>query len=298
MPPPPKFALICGQSGEETTALWPRWGHLHPNIVFIGPKWDTTFVIQEVIFINEYMTSDTKLPAYLPYPLFLLEADLTFTAKMVYMLLLDRTTLSQKNGWMDENGHIFVIFTIISLASVIKRSPMTVKNTLNELESAELIERKRQGFSAPSHIFVKLPALGQKTIPMMDRNLSFIETETCPSYGQKTVPVMDRKLSPNHVSINYVSNNHLSRASATAALALYGRYENVSLTEAELSTLQAELPDQYQHYIERLSEYMASTGKRYKNHLATIRRWAANDAKKNEPKQWIPDYTYEEGESL
>ena len=78
----------------------------------------------------------------------------------------------------------------------------------------------------------------------------------------------------------------------------HGRYENVNLTETELSTLQAEFHDQWQHYVERLSEYMASTGKHYKNHLATIRRWAADDAKKNAPKQWKPDYTYEEGESL
>ena len=38
-----------------------------------------------------------------------------------------------------------------------------------------------------------------------------------------------------------------------------------------------EFPHDYSARIERLSEYIASTGKKYKNHLATIRNWARND---------------------
>ena len=82
------------------------------------------------------------------------------------------------------------------------------------------------------------------------------------------------------------------------APAAYGRYGNVSLTEKELSELQAELPDKWEYYMERLSGYIASTGKRYKNHAATIRRWAADDTAKTAPKRGIPDYTCKEGESL
>ncbi len=39
----------------------------------------------------------------------------------------------------------------------------------------------------------------------------------------------------------------------------------------------------WEQYIERLSEYMESSGKGYKNHAATIRRWANADKKKEEP---------------
>ena len=78
----------------------------------------------------------------------------------------------------------------------------------------------------------------------------------------------------------------------------YGRYENVFLTDTELSELQAELPEKWAYYIERLSGYIASTGKKYKNHTATIRRWAADDTAKSAPKQGIPEYTCKEGESL
>ena len=83
-----------------------------------------------------------------------------------------------------------------------------------------------------------------------------------------------------------------------AAPAAYGRYENVILTDTELSELQAELPDKWEYYIDRLSGYIASTGRKYKNHAATIRRWVADDTAKAAPKRGIPDYSYKEGESL
>ena len=57
----------------------------------------------------------------------------------------------------------------------------------------------------------------------------------------------------------------------------YGLYKNVLLTDEEYQTLQAEFPHDYTDRIERLSEYIASTGKKYKSHLATIRSWARKD---------------------
>lgn len=60
----------------------------------------------------------------------------------------------------------------------------------------------------------------------------------------------------------------------------YGLYENVLLTDEDYEKLQTEFPHDYSDRIERLSEYIASTGKKYKNHLATIRNWARNDVVK------------------
>lgn len=57
----------------------------------------------------------------------------------------------------------------------------------------------------------------------------------------------------------------------------YGEYANVLLTDEELGKLQAEFPGDWEARIERLSGYLAQSGKRYKNHLATIRNWARKD---------------------
>lgn len=57
----------------------------------------------------------------------------------------------------------------------------------------------------------------------------------------------------------------------------YGEYNNVLLSDEDYEKLINEFPIDYQERIERLSEYMASSGKSYKNHLATIRNWARKE---------------------
>jgi Asp-tRNA(Asn)/Glu-tRNA(Gln) amidotransferase C subunit len=69
----------------------------------------------------------------------------------------------------------------------------------------------------------------------------------------------------------------------------YGEYKNVLLTDDELQKLKTEYSD-YEERIERLSAYVASTGKKYKSHYATIRNWARKDAEKPGRKEIVPDW--------
>ena len=78
----------------------------------------------------------------------------------------------------------------------------------------------------------------------------------------------------------------------------YGHYQNVFLTDEELADLQASFPAVWEQYIEKLSEYMASTGKRYQSHAATIRRWAGEDAKKTITPSRNRDYSVKEDETV
>ena len=57
----------------------------------------------------------------------------------------------------------------------------------------------------------------------------------------------------------------------------HGEYQNVLLSDDDLEKLKTEFPADWDQRIQRLSEYMASSGKSYKNHLATIRNWARRD---------------------
>ena len=104
--------------------------------------------------------------------------EINETAKLLYMILLDRARLSQKNeGWSDTDGHMFIYFTIEALAEILHKSQMTVKTALAVLEKQELIFRKRQGPGHPNRIYVKLP---QETTNYTDRFLSLKQTENCP----------------------------------------------------------------------------------------------------------------------
>ena len=235
------------------------------------------------------MTADTKPLPYLPYPRFLLGADLTQTAKVLYAVLLDRSNLSRANGWTDENGNIFVVFPLNKLADMVDKGPSTVKNALNELEAAGLIERRRCGNGMPNRIYVKQPD-SQEIDRLMDRKLATRQPESWPSDSQKTGCQIARKLAPNKISNSNLKNN-LSGVNERPHPR--GRYQNVFLSDTELTELQSDFPAVWQEYIERLSEYMASTGRTYKSHAATIRRWVAKDRHSN-----IPNYTCKEDESL
>ena len=74
-----------------------------------------------------------------------------------------------------------------------------------------------------------------------------------------------------------VGEDSIEEAPPKATRHKYGMYENVLLTDEEYEKLQDEFPHDYSDRIERLSEYIASTGKKYKSHLATIRSWARKD---------------------
>lgn len=64
----------------------------------------------------------------------------------------------------------------------------------------------------------------------------------------------------------------------------YGEYSNVLLSDADLAKLKAEFPTDWEERIERLSSYMESKGKTYKNHLDTIRNWARRDSESQSKK--------------
>ena len=83
-----------------------------------------------------------------------------------------------------------------------------------------------------------------------------------------------------------------------AAPAVLGRYQNVILSKRELTELQSDFPTVWQEYIERLSEYMASTGRTYKSYAATIRRWIADDRRKAAPPARDRDYSVKDGDTV
>lgn len=64
----------------------------------------------------------------------------------------------------------------------------------------------------------------------------------------------------------------------------YGEYNNVLLTDEELMKLKEKIPN-WQDFIERLSCYVASTGKRYKSHYATLLNWYRRDGQRQQAQQ-------------
>lgn len=77
-------------------------------------------------------------------------------AKILYGLLLDRMNLSAKNGWLDKDGKVYIIFTIEDIMDAMGCADQKAGKLLFELEKkCGLIERKRQGLGKPNLIYVK-----------------------------------------------------------------------------------------------------------------------------------------------
>ena len=241
---------------------------------------------KEVNAISDYLKPNMPLPQYLPYARFLLDTDLSHTAKLLYTLLLDRATLSQKNNWVDERGFVYVIFPISSLSEALRCSTMSIKRALRSLEDADLIERRRGRITVPNSIFVKVPT---------EQKCSFVWNDSALCDGTEMIPSTEQKCSTNQRNKNNLNDNHLIRANNTRLS--FGEYQNIFLTEKEYKRLKVDFAG-LDTLIEQLSAYVQSTGRKYADHAATLRIWAKRQKSEQKQAPGIPDYTFKEGESL
>ena len=83
-------------------------------------------------------------------------AMVSMEAKLLYGMMLDRLDLSAKNGWRDEEGRVYIYFTIEDICRNFGCGKDKAVKILKELEKeAGLIERKKQGQGRPTKIYVK-----------------------------------------------------------------------------------------------------------------------------------------------
>jgi hypothetical protein len=81
---------------------------------------------------------------------------LSAEAKILYGIMLDKLDLSVKNNWGDDNGRVYIIYTIEQIMADMNCADQKATKLLDELEKkCGLIERRRQGLGKPNLIFVK-----------------------------------------------------------------------------------------------------------------------------------------------
>lgn len=185
-----------------------------------------------------YFKKDTALPPFIPLPRFMIASEHSINAKLLYGLLLNRTMLSQKSGWVSEDGNVYVIYTIKQMADDLNRSERTAKTALNELENAGLIARVRQGWNRANRIFLHLPDGVQLSSPP--------EGNICPMEVQETSPCMGQKLPTSNTKQEYI--NMIQTERGEIARRRFGEYQNVFLSDDEFTRLQNAYPDKYEEY--------------------------------------------------
>lgn len=85
----------------------------------------------------------------------LFEKGLKGNSLKLFLMMLDRAKLSERNGWIDkDNGEVYIIMTVKEICEKLGVCKRTAASTLNNLEAAHFIFRKKQGLGKPQRIFV------------------------------------------------------------------------------------------------------------------------------------------------
>ncbi len=210
-------------------------------------------------------------------------------------ILLKLYLKSLKNGGrlqLDEH----IPYTAQMIATLTRHQIETVERALNIFRQLGLVEELDGGLLYMTDIELMI---GQSSTEAERKRAARLENKALLPTRTNGGHLSD--ICPPEIEIkkeiDIESEIELEKETGQATPAVYGRYKNIFLTDTELSELQTELPDTWDFYINLLSEYMASKGKSYDNHAATIRRWAASDTEKATV-QGVSTLTCKEGTSL
>ena len=157
------------------------------------------------------MKEESIMSPYFQFPVFLMELPLSQTARITYMILYDRARLSQKNGWVDEEGRVYFVFPIKEICKNIGRGESAIKQALNDLEMAGLLVRKRGGFANANRLYLRIPFL------ISDGKTPSISTDNQLSNSRKPEFTTGGLMTPNKV-IETSNKKQSYRTSAGSSL--------------------------------------------------------------------------------
>ena len=115
--------------------------------------------------------------------------NLSVEAKLLYGMMLDRMSLSVKNEWYDEDGRVYIYFTLEEICEDMNCGRDKAMKLLAELDTRKgvgLIERIKQGQGKPTKLYVKrfttreIPPQPEKQSnpPMPPQEVDFADVQT------------------------------------------------------------------------------------------------------------------------
>lgn len=215
-------------------------------------------------------------------------------------ILLKLYLKSLKNGGklqLDEN----IPYTAQMIATITRQQVGTVERALKIFMKLGLVEPLPSGALYMSNIELLIGQSSTEGERKRRARLALQEQKALPQTGADKCPPYRADICPPEIEIEKEIDIEIEKEreleTGHPAPAAYGRYHNVILSDTELDGLKTELPGKWEYYIDRLSCHIASSGRKYKSHAATIFKWAQEDAAKKAPKKGIPDYTCKEGKS-
>ena len=187
---------------------------------------------------------------------------LSMEAKLLYGILLDRVSLSLRNGWVDEQNHVYIIYTIEQIMQEMNCSNKKAVTMLSELEKkVALIEKKRQGLGRPNLIYVKnfftanqpdCEYNQQEIVPIVDNSemeapeMSNVHPQKCKNDTSGSVEATFAEMSEVHGSKTNITNTDFSDTNPISSYqqigndamrANYTAYRNYFMKHLEMDAL-------------------------------------------------------------
>ena len=89
-------------------------------------------------------------------------SDISTDVKYLYTLMLDRVSLSMRKGWRDNDGRVYIYFTLKDAERLLKVGKNKAVNLFKRLEELDLIRRRKQGQGKPARVYVRRLVKGPK----------------------------------------------------------------------------------------------------------------------------------------
>ena len=145
---------------------------------------------------------EVKNNQFYQFPQWLLKEPynvLSDKAKLIYMLLFDRRTLSVENKWFDDDGKVYMYFTNEQFMELLKCSEKTIIKSKKELSNFGLLNEVRQGINKPNRLYIKgtVKVTGQDLNNLQGINTNNINTNISILNNQNLVP-------SNQTTTNYI----------------------------------------------------------------------------------------------
>jgi hypothetical protein len=203
--------------------------------------------------------------------------------------VMSNTHLREKNMSLKAKGLLSVMlslpdtwdYSIAGLVAISKENETAIKSTLNELKEFGYLHIKK--LMPNETASGRIEYIYDVFETPQDSEKQTVEKQGVENLPVEILPVENQgQINTNRVNTEKVNTK---RENTKYIRHKYGEYNNVLLTDEDMEKLKAEFPNDYNSRIDNLSMYIASTGKTYKNHLATIRNWARNEKRKEQPKK-------------
>lgn len=152
--------------------------------------------------------NEVKNNAFYQFPQWLLKEEpyknLGDKAKLAYMLLFDRRTLSIKNKWYDDNGQIYMYFTIEQFMQELNCSNKAVVKAKKELVESGLLEEVRQGRNKPNRLYIN----GREQSTLLEVNKVHTGSEQSTLLDvNKVHGINTNNINTNIPNINYINSS-------------------------------------------------------------------------------------------